>query len=579
MKHNNGPLNNGPMGDPRDTRNMFLAITLSIAVIIGWKYFVEVPQQQQIKAQQEATLTQPLAPPTAPDVAPTAPEAVRPRAEVLAATTRRALGNASLHGSVNLTGGRIDDITLAKYRTELSPDSPEITLMSPSGSELPYYAEFGWRGDGVALPSQTTVWQAQGSDRLEPGKPLVLHWNNGAGLTFEKKIELDDNYMFTITQSVRNETQQPVVLHPYGLVARAIDTKADANFLIHEGAVGVYDSKLHEDHYRDLEKQTVTSRNTTGGWFGFTDKYWLVALIPDQQETVATRVLHASQVADNRFQADYVGEGVTVAPGESRSSVSHLFAGAKEARTLDGYSASLGIPHFDLAIDFGWFYFLTKPFFYALDILAKFLGSFGLAILAFTVIVKALLFPLADHAYFSMAKMKQLMPRLTELRSMYANDPQKQSQEIMALYKKEGVNPLSGCWPILIQIPIFFSLYKVLFVSIEMRHAPFYGWIHDLSAADPSNLFTLFGVFDSPLLGVHIGILPILMGITMWAQMKMNPPPTDPAQRIMFSLMPVIFTISMAGFPVGLVIYWTWSNLLSILQQYVIMRRMKVRAF
>lgn len=572
--------NQGPLGDPRDTRNMFLAIALSIAVIIGWRQYVEIPQQQQIAAAQQAELAQPLAPPTAPAVTPTAPETVRPRAEVLAAGTRRELGNDSVHGSINLTGARLDDITLTRYRETLDPTSPAITLMSPSGTEMPYYAEFGWRADGgIALPDQNTPWQAAGTGKLEPGKPLVLHWNNGAGLVFEKKIELDDNYMFTITQSVRNETQQSVILHPYGLVARAIDRKADANFLIHEGAVGVYDNKLHEDHYRDLEKATLASRSTTGGWFGFTDKYWLVALIPDQKESVATRTLYANQVADNRFQADYVGDGVTIAPGATQSSTAHLFAGAKEVRVLDGYSASLGIPHFDLAIDFGWFYFLTKPFFYALDFLAKFLGSFGLAILAFTVIVKAFLFPLADHAYFSMGKMKQLMPRLTELRSMYANDPQKQSQEIMALYKKEGVHPLSGCWPILIQIPIFFSLYKVLFVSIEMRHAPFYGWIHDLSAADPSNLFTLFGHLDSPLLGVHIGILPILMGITMWAQMKMNPPPTDQAQRIMFSLMPIIFTISMAGFPVGLVIYWTWSNLLSILQQYVIMRRMKVRAF
>lgn len=582
--------NNSPMGDPRDTRNLFLAIILSLAVILGWQYFVEGPQKQQQRIAQEAAATAALQGDTAAPVSSVLPEApgaaapaaIRPRAEIVAESPRRRITSPALHGSISLTGGRIDDITLARYRETMDPDSPEITLLSPAGIDLPYYAEFGWRGEaGVALPGQNTVWQAQPGEQLTPSSPIVLSWNNGAGLTFEKKIEVDDNYMFSVTQTVRNDTGAPVVLHPYGLIARSIAPDMPTNFMQHEGAVGVYNNKLFEDHYTALAKDAVVSRSTTGGWFGFTDKYWLVALVPDQQSTVDMRALHARQVSDQRYQVDYLGEAITVAPGATQSSTAHLFAGAKEVRVLDAYETKLGIPHFDLAIDFGWFYFLTKPFFYALDLLAGFLGSFGLAILAFTVVVKALLFPLADHAYVSMAKMKKMTPRMTELRSLYANDQQKQSQEMMALYKQEGINPLSGCWPILIQIPIFFSLYKVLFVSIEMRHAPFYGWIRDLSAADPSNVFNLFGLLPpigAPL-GLHIGAWPLAMGITMWLQMKMNPPPTDPAQRIVFGLMPVIFTFSMAGFPVGLVIYWTWSNLLSILQQYVLMRRMKVRAF
>lgn len=578
--------NQSPLGDPRDTRNLFLAIILSLGVILGWQHFVEKPRLEQVRAQQQQQIETASTAATAAPVSPLLPEAtqvasVRPRTEVLAENPRRPIASGALHGSISLKGGRIDDITLARYRETMEEGSPEITLMSPGGVDLPYYAEFGWRGPtGTRLPDQDTVWQAEAGDQLAPGKPVVLSWDNGAGLIFEKKIELDDDYMFSISQSVRNNTGAAVVLHPYGLIARSVEPNPSAMFLQHEGAIGVYEKTLHEDAYEDLNETPLITRKTTGGWFGFTDKYWLVALVPPQDVAIDARSLHAPQVANNRYQVDYLAAPVTVEPGQSQSVTSHLFAGAKELRLLDHYEKALGIPHFDLAIDFGWFYFLTKPFFYSLDWLAGALGGFGLAILAFTVVVKLLLFPLADHAYFSMAKMKVLMPKLTELRAQYASDPQKQSQEMMALYKKEGINPLSGCWPILIQIPIFFALYKVLFVSIEMRHAPFYGWIKDLSAADPSNVFTLFGLLpmDAPL-GLHLGLLPILMGITMWLQMKMSPPPTDPAQRIVFGMMPVVFTISMAGFPVGLVLYWTWSNLLSILQQYVLMRRMKIKAF
>lgn len=577
------PLNgNGPMGEPGDTRNLFFAIVLSLAVILGWQHFVDKPQQDAQNAAQQQVLdsTSATGAPVAPAGNDTAPEVVRDRATVLADTPRRAIKAPSIEGSISLKGGRIDDVHLVKYRETMEANSPEITLMSPAGVAQPYYTEFGWRAEaGVVVPDQNTLWHAASTEALAPGKPLTLSWSNGAGLTFEKKIAVDENYMFTITQSVKNETGRPVTLHPYGLVARAAEPDAGSSFLPHEGVVGVYDGQLHEDNYKSLNQQTAAVRTTTGGWFGFTDKYWLVALVPPQDGEVTVRALHVPQIAADRYQADYMAAPVTVAPGATGSVESRLFAGAKEVRLLDHYKNDLQITHFDLAVDFGWFYFLTKPFFYAITALAGVLGNLGLAIMAFTVLVKLLLFPLADHAYFSMAKMKQMMPKLQEIRETYASDQQKQSQEMMALYKKEGIHPLSGCWPILIQIPIFFALYKVLYVAIEMRHAPFYGWVHDLSAADPSNLFSLFGLLPGPILGVHIGALPLLMGLTMWLQMKMNPPPTDPAQRVVFGMMPIIFTISMAGFPVGLVIYWTWSNLLSILQQYVLMRRMKVRAF
>jgi len=571
MKQNN----QNPMGDQRDHRNLFLAIILSLAVLLGWQQFVEKPryEAQQAAAQMAADpVNAPVAPAPA-SAEPAVPAAPRERAVVLADNPRRAIQSDALHGSVSLKGGRIDDITLARYHEQLDKSSPEIVLMSPAGVEQPYYAEFGWRAQGVAVPDQNTVWNAASGEALAPGKPLVLSWDNGAGLTFEKKIEIDDNYLFTITQSVTNTSGAAVTLHPYGLVARDTPPNPDAMFLQHEGAIGVFEGKLHEDTYKDLASDAIMKRTTTGGWFGFTDKYWLVALMPAQDKPISTRALHAPQVGAHRYQVDYLDDaGIKVEAGATASSTTHLFAGAKELGLLDQYEKAIGVKHLDLAIDFGWFYFLTKPFFYALNWLAGALGGFGLAILAFTVVVKLLLFPLADHAYFSMAKMKVLMPKLQELRQTYANDPQKQSQAMMELYKKEGVHPLSGCWPILIQIPIFFALYKVLFVSIEMRHAPFYGWIHDLSAADPSNIFTLFGLLPwaSPL---HIGALPIMMGVTMWLQMKMSPPPTDPAQRIVFGLMPVILTVSMASFPAGLVIYWTWSNVLGVLQQYYIMRK------
>jgi YidC/Oxa1 family membrane protein insertase len=584
-----------PQGDPRDTKNLFIAIVLSLVVIVGWQYIYEKPRQDALKAQQaeqqlQTALTSAATdvmsvPVPATDTAPTVtaaladvPGALLTREQALAQAPRVKISSDQVHGSINLQGARFDDLTLARYRESLEKDSPEITLLSPSGAKQPYFAEFGWRAAaGVPAPDATSLWSAD-KQTLAAGEAVTLSWNNGAGLVFERKVALDDKYMFTITDTVRNESGANVSLHPYALVARNFDPGYDSLYLQHEGPIGIMQGQLVEHEYKKLAENKIETHKSTGGWVGFTDKYWLVAAVPDQKAAIEARMLHVPQVSSERFQVDYMAPAVALAAGQSHSQTTHLFAGAKEVRTLDRYQDELGIPKFDLAVDFGWFYFLTKPFFYALDLLSLWLGSFGLAILAFTVLLKLALFKLADHSYISMAKMKNLMPKMTEIRETYNQDPARQSQEMMALYKKEGINPMSGCWPVLIQIPIFFALYKVLYVAIEMRHAPFYGWIEDLSAMDPSNLFTLFGLLgDTAPLGIHIGFWPLLMGITMWLQMKMSPPPTDPTQKMVLSVLPFILTISMAQFAVGMVIYWTWSNILSIAQQYVIMRRMKTR--
>lgn len=573
--------------DPRDTRNLVTALVLSAAVIFGWSYFVDRPhrlaQEQAEQASREKVVQEKIE-----AVLPVADEAaaVQPRAALLAAekaaNSRIPISTESLHGSINLVGGRIDDLTLAKYRETVDATSPEIVLLAPAGTENPYYADFGWQsadGTPTVLPGRDMRWQPDNTE-LTPSRPLTLS-AEANGLQFTRTIAVDSNYMFTITDRVENRGTAPVSMYPYGRIMRAVDINHPTTYVLHEGPLGIYNGTLSEDHYSDLLKNPEPLvRTTTGGWFGFTDKYWLVAMAPPQDQSMTARTLHASKLGENRFQSDYTASTVTLQPNESTSRTTHLFAGAKEVRMLANYEKSLGIPRLELAIDFGWFYYITKPFFYAIDILAHFFGNFGVAILIFTVIIKLALFPIANHAYISMTKMKALAPKLQELRETYKNDPQRMGQETMGLYKKEQINPLSGCWPMLIQIPIFFALYKVLYGTIEMRHAPFYGWITDLSAPDPTNMFNLFGLLSfTPPSALHIGVLPLLMGISMWLQMKMNPPPTDEAQKFIFGIMPFMFTWMMAAFPAGLVLYWTWSNVLSILQQYVIMRRMHVNAF
>ena len=513
-----------------------------------------------------------------------APRAPNRRTSDSAATRpcrqRLTIETPTLRGSLSLEGGRLDDLTLTQFRQTVDPESPNIDLLHPSGTQQPYYADVGWTAvdRSLALPNAETQWRATGGPMV-PGQPVTLTWDNGQGLTFERQIEVDEHYLFTITQRVSNSGSEAVSLSPYGLVSRTGTPDILGFYILHEGLLGVFDGTLKEVDYDELQDDGSIEQSTTGGWIGITDKYWLVALIPDQTQTTTTRFVHDLRNGDDKYQTDYLYESISVPAGGSAEVTSRIFAGAKQVLLLDAYRDTLGIESFDKAVDFGWFYFLTKPLFYALHYMADFAGNFGVAILLLTVAIKLVFFPLANKSYVSMAKMRKLQPEMLKLRERYAEDKQRLNQEMMALYKKEGANPMSGCLPILVQIPVFFALYKVLFVTIEMRHAPFFGWIQDLSARDPTSILNGFGLmpWDVPFLGafdiINLGIWPLLMGISMYCQQLLNPQPPDPIQAKIFLFMPIIFTFLLATFPAGLVIYWTWNNLLSILQQAVIMKR------
>ncbi|NRG16102.1 membrane protein insertase YidC [Rhizobiales bacterium] len=579
-----------------ENRNTILAIVLSLIVLLGWQYFVAQPriererQIAQQQAEEQAAQTQSVAQAPAPGAsggqasAPSAGEgaaAAVNRDAALAATPRVEVDTPRVSGSINLTGGRIDDLRLKDYHETVDPQSPTIVLFSPKGSPRPYYADYGWvadQGASVSLPGPDTVWSAPEGVKLTPSSPVTLTWDNGEGLVFTRTISIDENYMFSVAQSVQNSSQEAVTLYPYGLLSRHGTPKTTGFYILHEGLIGVFGEEgLREVDYKDLQDDgDIRPERVDQGWLGITDKYWAATLIPTPGSSFQPRFSYV-QGADN-FQTDYLGDAIEVAPGASGETSSNLFAGAKEKTLLDAYEESVGVKQLNLLIDWGWFYFLTKPMFFVIDWLFKLVGNFGVAILLVTVMVKLIFFPLANKSYVSMSKMKLVQPQMTEIRDKYKDDKQKQQQALMELYKKEKINPLAGCLPIVIQIPVFFSLYKVLFVTIEMRHAPFFGWIQDLSAPDPTSLFNLFGAipWDPPQF-LMLGIWPLIMGITMFVQMKMNPAPTDPTQQMIFTWMPVIFTFMLASFPAGLVIYWAWNNSLSIAQQYVIMRRQGVK--
>jgi YidC/Oxa1 family membrane protein insertase len=434
----------------------------------------------------------------------------------------------------------------------------------------------------VKLPDANTVWRQQGSGRLGVGRPVTLVYNDGEGLEFHRTISVDDKYLFTIEDRVVNKTAAPVLLYPYALISRHGTPETFGYYILHEGLIGVMgDQGLQEFTYKTVEEKKSISFKATNAWLGITDKYWAATLVPDTKAAIQARFSAGQIGAQKTYQTDYLGEAQTVAPGATGSTTSRLFAGAKEVAVVDGYEKQLSLNHFELLIDWGWFHFITKPMFIAIDWIYHRVGNFGVAILIITLLIKIVFFPLANKSYASMAKMKAVQPEMMAIRERYADDKVKQQQALMELYKKEQINPLAGCLPILIQVPVFFALYKVLFISIEMRHAPFFGWIKDLSAPDPTNLFSLFGLLPEPTayLGVaigsflHVGIWPIIMGVTMWVQMKLNPAPPDPTQKMIFDWMPLIFTFMLATFSAGLVIYWAWNNTLSVLQQSIIMRR------
>ncbi|MBF0332693.1 MAG: membrane protein insertase YidC [Alphaproteobacteria bacterium] len=567
-----------------DQRNLILAIVLSALIMLGFQLFFEKPQpvapQQTTTAPAGAPTSDvptPRGPGEVPSAGPASAKASRDAA--LAEAPRVRIETPHLHGSLALKGGRIDDLTLAGYRQEAAPTSPEIVLLSPPSAPDPYYAEVGWvpEGDAVKVPGPDTLWRAEGGP-LTPTSPVTLRWDNGQGLRFVRVVSVDSDYMFTITQRVENTGSAPVTLYPYALVSRTGTPKTEGFYILHEGPLGVLDGTLTEIKYDGLREERVREKATTGGWIGITDKYWLTAVVPDQTAEVKARFSHRMVGDRDKYQTDLLGGAREIAPGATAEATSHVFAGAKKVALLDGYEEKFGVKRFDLAIDFGWFYFLTKPFFYFLQFLNTALGNFGLAILAFTVAIKAVLFPLANKSYQAMSKMKKLQPEVQKLQQRFGEDKARLNQELMALYKREKANPVSGCLPVLVQIPIFFALYKVLFVTIEMRHAPFYGWIHDLSAPDPTTVANLFGLIPwTPPAFLMIGVWPLIMGATMFLQQKLNPQPTDPVQAKMFLFLPIVFTFLLASFPAGLVIYWAWSNTLSIIQQWVIMRKMGVK--
>jgi YidC/Oxa1 family membrane protein insertase len=580
-----------------DNRNLLLAIALSVIVMVGWNYFYGMPKLDQQRVAQQTT-TQPgqpqssvLQPPAAPGAAPsavvptpTAPAggALMPREAALALSPRVTIDSGSLSGSIALIGGRLDDLSLKNYRDTVDPKSANITLFAPHGVKDAYYADFGWlaaAGQNIVLPGPETRWTAS-SNTLAAGGSVTLSWDNGQGFTFTRTFAKDPKYLFTITEEVKNNSANPVALSAYGRVSRHGTPTVLGFFILHEGLIGFLDDKLQETTFADIQKaKTRTFAKNNGGWLGMTEKYWASALIPDQGKPFAAAF--GANGANPVYEVAAINEVATIQPGASLTSSMRLFAGAKEVNIIDGYGADLGIKNFDLMIDWGWFYFITKPLFKLMNWIYLLVGNFGVTILIVTVLLKLLFFPLANKSYESMAKMKAVQPEMLAIRDRFADDKQKQQQAMMELYKKEKINPLAGCLPVLVQIPVFFALYKVLFVTIEMRHAPFFGWIKDLAAPDPTSIFNLFGLLPYnpgavPVLGAFLmlGVWPIIMGITMWVQMKMNPEPTDEIQKTIFGWMPIVFTFMLASFPAGLVIYWAWNNLLSVLQQYAIMRKM-----
>ena len=591
----------------QETRNIMVATCLSLLVVLGWEAFYAGPhldKERQTQAEMHARATPGAQPgPQASNSqaprsqasglsAPAQGGASTPqksRADALAESPRVKLDAPAIYGSISLKGGRIDDVSFKAYSETVDPNSPNIILLAPAGSPVPYYAEAGFIADPGAnldLPGPDTLWQAD-HDTLTETSPVTLTYDNGQGLVFRRKIAVDDRYMFTVTDSVENKSTQAVTLHPYAFVKRHGKPVTSGYYRVHEGFVGVIgESGVQEIRYDKIEKEDHATKSFagTGGWLGLTDKYWAAAVIPDQGIAVEASY-SGSGGAPVIYQAGFAGtEGRTLAPGASSEFTSRVFAGAKETATLDKYQANLGIEKFDLLIDWGWFYFITRPMFRLLDLIYQFVGNFGVAILCITVLVKGLFFPLANRSYRAMAKMKSVQPQITAIRDRFPDDKPKQQAEIMALYKREKINPLSGCLPVLIQLPVFFALYKVLVITIEMRQAPFFGWIKDLSQPDPTNVFNLFGLipFDPtqiPAFGPYlaIGVWPLIMGITMFIQMKVNPEPTDPMQKQVFTWMPVIFTFTLGNFASGLVIYWSWNNILSVIQQTAIMKRAGVK--
>ena len=556
-----------------DHKNMILAIVLSAIVLLGWGFVTETyfptanPPTTKIEDGRQVPLPQPKADPAADS-----PQAMRDRNVVLAETPRLRIETPRLSGTINLRGARIDDLLLTTHREGLDRDSPPVRLFSPAGSPGAYFGSFGWSGDGLAAPGADTVWQASG-DRLTPSTPVTLSWNNGQGQIFQILLSVDDGYMFTAEQRILNRGAAPVLAQPFALVSRAGPSPDPDSWTMHVGPVGVFDGAAeYGSNWEDVTEAGVQTFDSTGGWLGFSDKYWLAAVIPDQGRAIDAAFRHNR--ATNSFQADFTVAPAIVQPGRGLRTTARLFAGAKEVQLLEHYTDDLGIARLDKAIDWGWFEWFMKPIFSLLNWLFAQIGNFGVAIICLTLIVRLLLFPIAQKQFASMAAMRVVQPKQKALQERFKDDKVRMQQEIMKLYKEEKVNPMAGCLPILLQIPIFYALYKVLLLAVEMRHEPFALWIRDLSAPDPLTPLNLFGYLDfTPPAFIAIGILPILLGVTMWLQMRLNPQPMDPIQKQVFGLMPWVLMVIMAPFAAGLQLYWVTNNIISMAQQKLLYAR------
>ncbi len=558
-----------------DNKNVFVAIALSMSVLLFWGAFFETPKKpidpknnQKVEQKSEAGSITPTI------NQPTIIKNIS-REDSIKKDKRIKIENKSIVGSINLKGAQIDDISFKNHKQKVEGDK-NIIFLNPAETENGFYIETGWTsvGNKIKIPTKESVWSVKGTNILSDNSPIVLQWNNGEGIIYEKKIELDNKYLFRITQQVRNNSNSSIDLYPYAQMTRNKIPDDIQNFYIqHEGFIGVFDDELKEDDYDDIKEKKIV-RESNEGWLGITDKYWMTAFVPEKGKNFKSTFLY-----DNGYKANYIiNEPTTINKSSTGINQLRLFVSAKEVETIDGYAAEQNINKFDLVIDWGWFYFFTKPLFFVIDYLFKISGNFGYAIVLLTIAIRLIFYPLANFSFKSMAKMKAVQPEMMRLKELHKDDKVKLQQEMMALYRKEKINPASGCLPVLIQIPFFFAIYKMLFISLEMRHQPFFGWIKDLSAADPTTIFNLFGLipWDPPSFMI-IGIWPILMGASMWVQQKLNPAPADPIQAKIFAFFPLFLTIILASFPSGLVVYWTVNNILTIAQQYVIVKQTTVK--
>lgn len=565
---------------PEDMRNLLIFMIVSVLLWFSYDHFILGPQKKALQearqAQAELMATQ------SPEEQQAQTSSLRPRTEILHSVRRVEIDNGQIFGSVSLRGGRLNDISFHEYFDTLEKQD-NVVLLSPNGTEFPRYIDYGWAtaDKNIPVPDSETPWRVSGNDKLTHKNPVVLVWDNGQGLKFERRIAIDENYLFTVTQQVINNSGKTVTLYPYGLISQTgIPADFQRIWFMHEGPIGWVGDELAEITYKDLRKNGGQVFSSNGGWAGVTDKYWLTAFIPSQDQKTKYSFKYAVEDTpggEGRYQVDFVGPATVLSPGERAENQSHVFTGAKKVLLLNEYGRQFDVPNFDLAVDFGWLWFLSKPFFYALHFFGKFTGNLGIAIILVTILIRTAVFPLTNTSYRSFAKMKKVTPQITALREKHGDDKAQLQKELVKMYEREGVNPMAGCFPILLQIPIFFALYKVLFVTIEVRHAPFFGWIQDLSARDPTSLFNLFGLIPwEPPGFLQIGVWPCLMLVAMIIQRHLNPPPQDPLQRDMARYFPFIITYILSRFASGLVIYWTFSAFIGVVQQMIIMRSLGV---